>query len=194
MSRWVDAARGSTPDDTPVTPTVVEPSGPWRPQRGVTLTRSSELGQFQDPTGTPLWVLGAHGGAGEDTLSALLPGAAAAGRMWPVRPPGMPGATVLVVCRSNHHGLRAAQRAAVEYAAGTVLGVRLLGLVIVADVPGKRPKELRDLATVVAGGFPEAWEFPWIEDYRIGAAQPALPSRAAATIQTISDRLALINR
>jgi CTP:molybdopterin cytidylyltransferase MocA len=150
---------------------------------------------MQNLTSTPpLWVLGAHGGAGEDTLSVLLPGSMPAGHLWPVPPPGLPGATVLVVCRSNQSGLRAAQRAAVEYAAGTVFGVRLLGLVIVADAPGKRPKQLRALAKVVAGGFPEVWEFPWIEGYRVSATQPVLPRSAAVTIQTISDRLALIKR
>ncbi|MFZ4896410.1 DUF6668 family protein [Plantibacter sp. Mn2098] len=180
-------------DSSAVRAAVVEPSGPSRPQRGVEIVRrGGGLGRFEDASAVRLWVLGTHGNAGEQTISDLLPASSPAGHQWPVRAADVDPAHVLLVCRTSHKGLKSAQRAAVEFAAGTLPSVRVAGLVLVADAPGKLPRDLRDLAKVVAGGFPEVWEFPWIEEYRRGVSRPALPREAAATIQTITDHLSLI--
>jgi len=193
MNRWIHAARNVPVDGGETTQTIVlEPSGPSRPQRGVEFPHKRiGLGRFEAPKHTSLWVLGSHGDAGEHTLSALLPGAVPAGHRWPMSADENSPTQVIVVCRSNHKGLTSARRAAIEFAAGTLPTVRVLGLVIIADLPGKQPKELRDLATVVAGGFPESWEFPWVETYRRGDTTSATPREITTIIQTITDRLSL---
>lgn len=192
MGRWVEAAHDAPAEDFDAATRVLEPSGPSRPQRGVELTRKGgELGRFEDASTVRLWVLGTHGNAGEQTISDLLPASAPAAHQWPVRAADAEPARVLLVCRTSHKGLKSAQRAAVEFVSGTLPSVRVAGLVRVADAPGRLPRELRDLSKIVAGGFPEVWDIPWIEDYRLGVARPALPREAAATIQTISDHLAL---
>lgn len=120
----------------------------------------------------PLWWLGVHGGAGESTLAQLVPGSRAAGHAWPDGYNGAP-TNVVLIARSNASGLGAAQRAAIEWAAGTLPSVNLVGLVIVADAPGKLPRPLRELAHLVAGGVPQSWHVPWIEAWRLGET-PAL--------------------
>jgi hypothetical protein len=114
-----------------------------------------------------LWWLGVHGGAGESTLSATVPGSRAAGHAWPITHDGSPS-NVILVARSNANGLAAAQRAATEWASGSLPSIQLLGLVIVADSHGKLPKPLRDLAQVVSGGVPAVWQVPWVEAWRLG--------------------------
>ncbi|MBE1532867.1 DUF6668 family protein [Actinomadura algeriensis] len=120
-----------------------------------------------------LWFSSCHGGAGTSTLAALLPRSLSAGRYWPV--PDPPGhARVVLVARAHASGLCAAQAAARQWAAGVLPNVRLLGLAVVADAPGKRPKALDDLLRLVAGGLPRVWELPWAESLRF---EPA-PDRA----------------
>lgn len=114
-----------------------------------------------------VWWLGVHGGAGESTLSAAVPGSRSAGHAWPIATDGS-RPDVILVARSNANGLEAAQRAATEWASGSVPTVRLLGLVIIADSRGKLPKPLRDLAQVVSGGVPQVWQIPWVEAWRLG--------------------------
>jgi hypothetical protein len=115
----------------------------------------------------PLWWVGVHGGAGETTLEHLIAGSRAAAHAWPI---GYDGATtnVVLVARSNASGLAAAQRAAIEWASGVIPSVNLIGLVIVADAPGKPPKPLRELAHLVSGGVPQTWHVPWVEGWRLG--------------------------
>ncbi|WP_146099566.1 DUF6668 family protein [Kineococcus xinjiangensis] len=139
--------------------------------------------------GPALWVVGAHGGSAESTLAGLLPGAAAAGHAWP-QPPGGPDVPVLLVARSDARGLRAAQHAATEWAAGVVAGVELLGLAVVADAPGKPPRPLRQFAALVAGGVPRLWHLPWVDAWRIGeqpvlAAAPGEFRRLAADLRSL---------
>lgn len=124
--------------------------------------------------GATAWWLGAHGGAGESTLAGLALGSQAAGHAWPI--PGDRGALnrVVVIARTNYSGLMAAQRVAREWAAGTTGSVvDLSGLVLIADAPGRRPKELRQLEQHVAGGYPRLWTLPWVEAWRMGPASAA---------------------
>jgi hypothetical protein len=142
-------------------------TGPTGPQRGVPAPDEAEQLPIVDrPAGPGLWWLGAHGGSGESTLAALVEGWEAAGHAWPRQPDGP--ARVVLVARSNMRGLRAAQVAATQWAAGLAGDVDVLGLVIVADAPGRRPRPLRDFARVVAGGVPRTWELPWHEPWRLG--------------------------
>jgi hypothetical protein len=127
--------------------------------------------------GPDLWFSSCHGGAGTSTLAALIPRSASAGRYWPTPvPPGR--SRVLLVARSHASGLRAAQAAAHQWAAGVLPNVRLLGLVVVADAPGNRPKPLNELVRLISGGVPQIWELPWVEALRLGSppGQTKLPS------------------
>ncbi|MGI5224367.1 DUF6668 family protein [Actinoallomurus sp. CA-142502] len=127
--------------------------------------------------GPDLWFSSCHGGAGVSTLTALIPRSMSAGRYWPMPVPPV-SARVLLVARSHAAGLCAAQAAARQWAAGVLPNVRLLGLVVVADAPGKRPKPLSDLVRLISGGVPRLWELPWVEALRIGDPpdQARLPS------------------
>ncbi|MEC5152623.1 DUF6668 family protein [Cryobacterium sp. GrIS_2_6] len=118
-----------------------------------------------------VWWLGVHGGAGESTLTTLAVGTRPADHAWPM--PVTPGTThrVVLVARTNYSGLTAAQRAATEWAANTLgNSVQLAGLVLVADAPGRRPKALRDLEQLIAGGVPRVWHLPWVDAWRLGPA------------------------
>lgn len=128
---------------------------------------------------TTLWLVGAHGGAGESRLAELDPRWLAAGHGWP---PAEERATAVVVARTDERGLRAAQRAARQWESGLVPGVRLAGLVVMADAPGRLPRPLRELADRVAGAFEACWRVPWIGAWRTGDAAdvPALTRVVAA--------------
>lgn len=129
--------------------------------------------------GAAMWWIGAHGGAGENTLAALTLGSQPAGHAWPL--PGDRGSLnrAAVVARTNYAGLMAAQRVAREWASGTTSGlVELTGLVLIADAPGRRPKELRQLEQHVAGGYPRLWTLPWVEAWRMGPPSAATIPRA----------------
>lgn len=117
--------------------------------------------------GPDLWFSSCHGGAGVSTLTALIPRSMSAGRYWP-RPEPPVQARVLLVARSHASGLCAAQAAARQWATGVLPYVRLLGLVVIADAPGKRPKPLSELIRLISGGVPRLWELPWVEALRLG--------------------------
>jgi hypothetical protein len=102
-------------------------------------------------------------------MSLLLPGTRAANHRWPIPPPPIP-TPVILVARTHGSGLRAAQRAATEWASGVVQGVAVLGLVLIADAPGRLPRVLDDFADIVGGGVPRVWDIPWIEEWRRGEA------------------------
>lgn len=115
-----------------------------------------------------LWLVGAHGGAGESTLAMLGPGWAAAEHAWPELS-GDGVAPCVVVARTHVRGLLAARTALTQWAgSGVGRSVRLLGVVLVADAPGRLPGSLRDLSRLVAGGAPRVWNVPWVEQWRIG--------------------------
>jgi hypothetical protein len=135
-----------------------------------------------------VWWVGVHGGAGETTLARLLEGSSAAGHAWPVPAPSTRSdrPVVVLVARTHASGLRAAQAAATEWAAGDV-PVRLLGLVLVADAPGRLPRPLRDFARLVAGGVPAVWHLPWHEPWRLG--EPIDPRSAPRAARALLDEL-----
>lgn len=138
-----------------------------------------------------LWWVGTHGGAGESTLAALDDQWRTAGHSWPK--PIAPGtaARCVVVARTHAPGLLAAQRALQQWAASAAgVSVQLLGLVLVADAPGRLPVVLRDLAKVVGGGAPRVWEVPWVEAWRFGAPQENTPRAVAKIVKQINITLA----
>lgn len=133
-------------------------------------------------------LLAAHGGAGVSSLlraGLAAVGAVDAGRTWP------DGGAALLVARSSTSGLEAARDAARAHAAGEVgLDVTLLGLVLVADAPGRLPPRLRDLADLVAGAFLRLWQVPWLTEWRLAATTEALPAHPEVT-RLITDVQAL---
>ncbi|MBO8195035.1 hypothetical protein ITI46_25770 [Streptomyces oryzae] len=131
----------------------------------------------QPITGQGWWWLGVHGGAGVTTLGQAVPGGLDAGRAWPTAGEPQP---VVFVARSSASGLKAVQNAARQWASQLVTGVELLGLVVVADAPGRRPRALRDLLSLVSGTVPRLWEIPWVEEWRLGEPPSAhLPKECA---------------
>ncbi|MFI7059821.1 DUF6668 family protein [Kribbella sp. NPDC050124] len=154
----------------PSQPADLSRRGPSAPQHGVPAPAEDQrLPKFAIPAADTLWWVGVHGGAGETTMSLLLPGTRAANHRWPIPPPPVP-TPVILVARTNGSGLRAAQRAAIEWASGVVQGVAVLGLVLIADAPGRLPRVLDDFADIVGGGVPRVWDIPWIEEWRRGEA------------------------
>ncbi|MEW1986168.1 DUF6668 family protein [Pseudarthrobacter oxydans] len=113
-----------------------------------------------------LWIIGAHGGAGESRIADLL-GARATDHCWPVLQ-GESKPRVLLVCRADMRGLTAARSTLTQWVSGATPKVDLMGLAIMADAPGKSPKALRDFAAIVGGGAPRLWTLPWVEAWRIG--------------------------
>lgn len=150
----------------PVTDEDLSPlTGPAAPQPGsAPPVDRTELLQELVPTETSgLWVIGAHGGAGETTVAELL-GGTATQRRWPrVEPP----APVLLVARTHARGLRAAQLAMRAWAAGQTPPAELIGLLLVADAPRRAPKPLAQLASTLAGGVPRCWHLGWVPELRI---------------------------
>lgn len=170
-NRWVtlntEGAEEPAPDVEEEPPLFV-PTGATRPQLSVPQPdHADRLPQWNISGILPdYWWLGVHGGAGESSLARLNRGTRAAEHHWPVAPSG---STVVLVARSNISGLQAAQKAATEWGSHSLpLNLRVAGLVVIADAPGRIPKEIRDFAHVVGGGVPYLWHFPWIEAWRFG--------------------------
>ena len=168
-TRWVPQQaphRGAVATAEPVEP-LAEPSGPTGPQPHVGMPVDPLPVRSTSRT-AQLWLVGAHGGAGESTLAALDEHWRATGHTWPELDAGA-SAPCVVVARTHSRGLLAARTALTQWAAsGAGPSVRLLGLVLVADAPGRLPVPLRDLATVVSGGAPRVWDVPWVEGWRFG--------------------------
>lgn len=145
----------------------VAASGPAAPQPGVVTPTDGLPVRLTDATSS-LWLVGAHGGSGESTLATLGEQWTAAGHAWPELPQGVT-APCVVVARTHVRGLLAARTALTQWAgSGAGRSVQLLGLVLVADAPGRLPGPLRDMARLVAGGAPRAWNVPWVEQWRVG--------------------------
>lgn len=118
-------------------------------------------------TQTPRWWwLGAHGGAGVSTLTALIGCSADVGRMWPGGHPGQ-CVNVVLVARTHTEGLERARDLAAQYATRFVPpSTRLLGLVTLADAPGRLPTPLRRLRNLVSAAVPNAWHLSWVPEWR----------------------------
>jgi len=136
--------------------------------------QADRLPRRTTPHAATIWWLGVTGGAGESTLAALTSGSRGADHAWPIPENRGSLCRVVLVARTNFAGLTAAQRAAIEWASGAVGdAVRVDGLVLIPDMPGRLPKELRHLAQVVAGGLPHTWTMPWVDAWRFGPLDPA---------------------
>lgn len=123
-----------------------------------------------------VWIIGAHGGAGESRIAEIIGGARDTDHCWPVLPDGS-SPRVLLVCRGDIHGLTAARSALTQWASGAAPAVELLGLAVLADAPGRAPRELREFASIVGGGAPRLWTLSWVESWRFGHSTAVPTSR-----------------
>ena len=187
-NRWVSLGTDTIDEPIPAIDEqpVVVPTGATRPQLSVPQPDHADRLPRWNTTGREpafLW-LGVHGGAGETTLARLEKTSRAAEHHWPLT---SKGSTVVLVARSNIPGLRAAQRAATEWASGSVPGIRVAGLVLMADTPGRLPKEIRDFSRIVGGGVPHLWHLPWVEPWRYGhdTALDELPKEARTVLEQV---------
>lgn len=118
------------------------------------------------------WVA-AHGGAGASTLAKVL-GGTDVGCSWPDATRDEP-ARVLLVARTDAQGLRAAARSLnAVHEARHPAGMALVGLVLVADLPGRLPLELRSRIRLLRSKVP-VWRVPWVPGWRLGRPADRLP-------------------
>ncbi len=117
-------------------------------------------------------LLGAHGGAGVTSLlrAGLDQVAVDADRCWPR------AGLVLLVARTSTSGLEGARDLARQHAGGLVGDGELLGLVLVADAPGRLPARIVGLRDLVSGAFPRTWHLPWLQEWRLAATTEPLPA------------------
>jgi hypothetical protein len=164
--------------------------GPTGPQQGITAPAAPALTTYPVTAGG-LFVIGAHGGAGETTIAAWT-GGRATDRRWPVsatwstpdnrpRPDGR-GVDVVLVARTHARGLSAARDVLTQWAAGGLPPNQLRGLVLIPDAPGRLPTQLAERAHLIAGGAPRAWLLPWLDELRVSPdpTDPAALPRAVA--------------
>ena len=159
---WAQPAQPADepPEAAPVVAPIVTPHrGVEAPRNGLAVNQTANRDQ------PALVVVGCHGGAGESTLAALLPGAAEGSHAWPS--PAETTVRVLLCARTSARGLQAASTALAQWMAGAVK-TELIGLVLIADAPRKLPRTLRERARIIEGGAPAAWRIPWIPAWREG--------------------------
>ncbi|MGW5197921.1 DUF6668 family protein [Streptomyces spiralis] len=109
------------------------------------------------------WVA-THGGAGTSTLAAVY-GGHDCGRNWP-GPDAPP--SVLLVARTHAAGLDAVTRTIGTFRRGEApAGLDLDAVVLVADAPGRLPRQLADRVTPIESVI-DVYRVPWVPDWRLG--------------------------
>jgi hypothetical protein len=153
----------------------------------------------------------AHGGSGAGLLSCLSGGpnpaaeggtgipafGLSAGRAWP-DPRLEPTRLVVVVAQTTMRGLAWARDAAAQYLAGAAPdGLCLLGVVTIADQPGRLPPSISAARRLLAGAYPRTWQVPYVAEYRLFTGisgddapplHPAVEDVVAAIRSTIDSR------
>ena len=138
----------------------------------------------------PTWFfVAAHGGSGASLLAKFswqpyeaaikaaretgerpttLPGfGLTAGRAWP-NPAQEPTGISIVVCQTTMRGLAWARDLAAQYLSGrTPPRTHLLGVVTVADQPGRLPQPISAAKNLLAGAYPHTWHVPYVPEYRL---------------------------
>lgn len=128
------------------------------------------------------WVA-AHGGAGASTLAAVF-GGIDAGRTWPRPDQGQPN-SVLLVARTHAAGLQAVSWTLDLFRRGEQPpGLELVAVVLVADAPGRLPRQLLQRIKVIGSAI-EIHRVPWVPAWRTGdltAPPPREIARLAALV------------
>ena len=113
-----------------------------------------------------------------------------AGRAWP-NPALEPTNLAVVVCQTTMRGLAWARDLATQYLAGCVpAGLQLLGVVTVADAPGRLPAPLAGARHLLTGVYAHVWPAPYVPEYRLLTRLPAEP--CPPTHPAVADVLAAI--
>ena len=133
-----------------------------------------------EPRG-PLYVAGAHGGAGVSTLVRLAPA------LREVGPKVAAGDRLVVVCRSSASGLQAAQRVLAYLASPASPAAHVEGLIVSADAPGRKPRPLHDLTALLSGATPRTWLLPWVEDWRFDPYPVQVPRAVRAVLDELTE-------
>jgi len=98
------------------------------------------------------------------------------GCRWP-DPARVEPAHVILVARTHATGMRAASRALNAVREGRhPAGMKVVGLALVADAPGRLPRELIRRVRVLRAAVP-VWRVPWIAPWRLGKQTDRLPSQ-----------------
>ncbi|KAF4410155.1 hypothetical protein CRI70_31805 [Streptomyces sp. Ru87] len=132
--------------------------------------------------GGPAWV-SAHGGAGASTLAAVL-GGVDSGNRWSDPARGEPR-DVLLVARTHAAGLTALSQWLDLYRRGEhPPGVEILGAVLVADAPGRLPRQLAQRVKVI-GSVVNVHRVPWVPTWRTGKLDGPLPREIGALARVL---------
>lgn len=135
-------------------------------------------GEDARPSATPRrysWVA-THGGAGATTLARVY-GGHDCGRDWPG--PADPR-SVLLVGRTHAGGLDAVLRAVEAFRYGQVPpGLDLDGVVLVADAPGRLPRQLAQGVKAIES-LVDVYRVPWVQAWRLGETDGKPPRETEA--------------
>lgn len=115
-----------------------------------------------------VFLLSTHGGAGTTTVETI-----AADRgldaeeiyRWP-RTPTDAECHVVLIARTHSYGLHCALRASREWGAGLVPWINLLGVLLIADAPGKLPAPLAAEVAELSAVVPVTWSIGWHPTWR----------------------------
>ncbi|MGW5333115.1 DUF6668 family protein [Streptomyces bauhiniae] len=137
--------------------------------------------------GAPVAWVAAHGGAGATSLAGAL-GGADLGTRWPEPGRGEP-ARMFVVARTHGAGIQAASSVLDALRTGShPRGLELLGVVLVADAPGRLPLTLARRVRVLATAAP-VHRVPWVPSWRLGTRLAHLPKEVLALADMAGLRL-----
>lgn len=142
------------------------------------------------------WFLGAHGGAGESTLARLFAGFGAARHAWPISPHPHDRTQVVLCARTSFWGMTAAMRVAGQWdAVGLRDRVEMpLGLVLIADRPGRLPKSLEAFAGHLESATDYTWRLRWVDAWAAGEVPSAANSPKEAHVLRVGLSAALAAR
>ncbi|EFQ79361.1 hypothetical protein MHX62_10070 [Corynebacterium sp. ACRQM] len=110
-----------------------------------------------------IWLVAAHGGAGATYLAHALAPFGDAGQLWPVHDKYP---WCVIVARTTRAGLEAAHDLALQDQSNKTGGCRVLGIILVADAPGKLPRSLEQRITVLEKTVPTIWRVDYFDDWR----------------------------
>ncbi|MEU0432701.1 hypothetical protein ABZ153_13905 [Streptomyces sp. NPDC006290] len=132
------------------------------------------------------WVA-THGGAGASTLATVF-GGHDAGRNWPRPDQGEP-ASVLLVGRTHATGLDAVLHTLDIFRRGDAPpGLDLDAIVLVADAPGRLPRQLTQRVKVINSAI-DVYRVPWMPAWRTGDLIGPLP-RETSSLARLTGRSA----
>ncbi|MBZ8176221.1 hypothetical protein GSS88_00150 [Corynebacterium sp. 3HC-13] len=110
-----------------------------------------------------VWLVAAHGGAGVTTLACQIGPCGDAGGQFPVKDDSP---LCVVVCRATSHGLEAAHNVVLQAQGGLAGHCEVIGVIVVADTPGKIVKRLTHKIDVISQ-LTTVWQVPYLRQLAI---------------------------